>query len=194
LAAWLAALACALAPGPVSALPSNGGDCAPAVASPMRVDGTDLVLHDERGAPLARWPLRDANGRPGTPIAVCRLAQRQSWVVAVAGWLELWEISTDRAASPIFDGLVHDYRMAEAIARPGYLGLRRIRLERPWTAVWADGRVPWVMGAELGADHDAAVLHLNVRRVVGRMPWGPGGGWAAVAGRRFAWGPGPDVP
>lgn len=194
LAAWLATLACALAPGPVSAQPSNGGDCAPAVASPMRVESTDLVLHDELGAPLARWPLRDANGRPGTPIAVCRLAQRQSWLVAVAGWLELWEISTDRAAPPIFDGLVHDYRMAEAIARPGYLGIRRIRLERPWTAVWADGRVPWVMGAELGADHDAAVLHLNVRRVVGRLPWGPGGGWAAVAGRRFAWGPGPAAP
>lgn len=189
-----AALAGALAGAVVlsaSAAPPTGGDCAPPSDSLMRVVGADLVLHDAASAVLARWPLRDADGRPGVPIAVCRLQPRQSFVVVFAGWHELWEISSDPAAPPIFDGLVHDYRMAEAIARPGYLGVRRIRLVQPWTAAWADGRVPWVLGAEAGADGDSAVLHLDVRRVVGRLQWAPDGGWPVIAGRRFAWGPGP---
>ncbi len=189
-AALVAALACALAL-PVDAAPPTGGDCAPPGDGRMRVDGADLVLHDDAGAVQARWPLRDADGRPGVPIAICRLQPRQSYAVVVGGWHELWEISTDPAAPAIFDGLVHDYRMGEAIARPGYLGLRRIRLLQPWTAAWADGRVPWLLGAEAGAGSDAAVLHLDVRRVVGRLPWAPDGGWPAIAGRRFAWGSGP---
>jgi hypothetical protein len=141
----------------------------------MRVDGADLVLHDSTGTPLARWPLRDAGGRPGTPMAVCRLLPRQSIVVVMAGWHELWEISTDPAAPPIYDGLVHDYRMGEAIARPGHLGVRRIRLARPWVAVWSDARVPWLVGAEQsdGGDAVAVVLHLDIRRAVARLPLGP---------------------
>lgn len=190
MAALVAALACALALS-AGAAPPTDGDCAPPGDGPMRVAGADLVLHDDAGAVLGRWPLRDADGRPGRPIAVCRLQPRQSLVVVLAGWHELWEISTDLAAPPIFDGLVHDYRMGEAIARPGYLGVRRIRLLQPWTAAWADGRVPWLLGAEADVDGDAAVLHLDVRRVVGRLPWAADGGWPAIAGRRFAWGPGP---
>lgn len=189
-AALVAALASALVLS-ASAAPPTGGDCAPPGDGPMRVDGTDLVLHDDTGAALAHWPLRDADGRPGVLIAICRLQPRQSYAVVVDGWHELWEISTDPAAPPIFDGLVHDYRMGEAITRPGTLGVRRIRLVQPWTAAWADGRVPWLLGAEAGAGSDAAVLHLDVRQVVGRLPWAPDGGWPAIAGRRFAWGPGP---
>lgn len=180
----------ARAAGPLA----TGGDCMAPGTGPLRVVGTDLVLRDDTGGALARWPLRDADGRPGLPIAVCQLQPRQSLVVVVAGWHELWEISTDPAAPPIFDGLVHDYRMGEAIARPGYLGLRRIRLVQPWLAVWADGRVPWLLGAEAGVDSDVAVLHLDVRRVVGRLPVAAGGGWPAIAGRRFPWGPGPAAP
>jgi hypothetical protein len=69
--------------------------------------------------------------------------------------------------------------------------VRRIRLLRPWTSVWADGRVPWLLGSETGADGDAVVLHLDVRRAVGRLPLTTDDGWPAITGRRFAWGPGP---
>lgn len=185
-----------LLPAGVAATPVTGGDCAPPGAGPMRQDGADLVLHDSIGTPLARWPLRNAQGHAGTLLAVCALPQRRSVVVVVQGWLELWEISTDPAAPPIHDGLVHDYRMGEAIARPGHLGVRRIRLDRPWLAVFADQRVPWLLATEQGSapGDGVVVLHLDVRRTVGRLPLAPGGGWPALAGRRFAWGPGPDAP
>lgn len=189
LLAWAAG--CSLAN---AATPPIGGSCAAVGSGPLRVDGADLVLHDGIGPARARWPLRDVDGRPGVPIAVCPLQPRRSFVVIVAGWHELWEISTDPAAAPIFDGLVHDYRMGEAIARPGYLGVRRVRLQRPWLAAWADGRVPWLLGVESGAPGDVAVLHLDVRRVVGRLPLAADGGWPVIAGQRFPWGPGPAAP
>lgn len=170
-AAWVCTLGAALA----VAQPANGGACAPPGAGPMVVDGSDLVLHDASGTTLARWPLRNAAGQPGRLVSVCHLRQRQSLVVVMAGWHELWEISTDPAAEPIYDGLVHDYRMGEAIARPGYLSVRRIAIARPWVAVFGDARVPWLVGAELADDGTATavVLHLTIRRAVARLPLGP---------------------
>ena len=169
------ASACATAAALAVAQPATGGGCAPPGTGPLRVAGADLVLDGATGALLARWPLRDAGGQPGAPIAVCQLPSRQSLVVVIAGWQELWEISTNPAAEPIYDGLVHDYRMGEAIARPGYLGVRRIALARPWVAVFSDARVPWLVGAELGDDGTATavVLHLAIRRAVARLPLGP---------------------
>ena len=46
---------------------------------------------------------------------------------------ELWEISYDPAAEPIHDGYVHDYRMGESIAKPGFQGVRRTRWRSRWT-------------------------------------------------------------
>ena len=194
-ATWRA-LAGLLLPAWVAAAPTTGGDCSPPGGGPMVMDGADLVLHGGPGQPLARWPLRDAQGRPGTLLAVCALAQRQSFAIVVQGWTELWEISTDPAAPPIYDGLVHDWRLGEGIARPGHLGVRRIHLARPWVAVFADARVPWLLGVEQGAapDSGVVVLHLDVRRSVGRLALAPDGRWPALAGRHFPWGPGPASP
>ena len=156
------------------AAPATGGACSAAGGGDMAAEGTNLVLRDSTGQSVARWPLRDAQGRPGTLLAVCALPLRHSHVIVVQGWTELWEISHDPTAPPIYDGLVHDWRMGEGISRPGYLGIRRIRLEHPWMAVFSDDRVPWLLGAEASADGraDAVVLHLDVRRAVARWPLG----------------------
>ena len=153
----------------------------------MAADGADLVLRDGAGQPLARWPLRNAQGQPGILLAVCRLALRHSHVIVVQGWTELWEISHDPAAPPIYDGLVHDYRMGEGIARPGYLGIRRIHLVRPWVAVWGDGRQPWLVGAEAAdvGQLTAVVLNLDIRRELARLPLAPDGAWPELAGRHW---------
>ncbi len=153
----------------------------------MAADGADLVLRDATGQALARWPLRNAQGRPGTLLAVCTLPQRRSHAIVVQGWTELWEISSDPAAPPIYDGMVHDWRLGEGLPRPGYLGIRPIRLERPWVAVFGSAHQPWLVGAEAGDDGTltAVVLHLDIRRVLTRLPLAPGGAWPALDDRRW---------
>lgn len=169
------------------AAPATGGACSAAGGGDMAAEGTDLVLRDSTGQPLARWPLRDAQGRPGTLLAVCALPLRHSHVIVVQGWTELWEISHDPVAPPIYDGLVHDWRMGEGLPRPGYLGIRRIALERPWVSVFSDGRQPWLMGAEAANDGmlTAVVLHLDIRRALTRLPMAADGGWPDLAGRHW---------
>ena len=107
---------------------------------------------------------RDLRGRAAALFA---LPQRRSFVAVWPGLGEVWEISTDPRAAPIFDGLVHDYRMGEAIATPGFLGARRAPLGRPLPEfTFADARVPWLAGTR-GAE--VVVVHLDVRRQIAAL-------------------------
>jgi len=157
---------------PLAAVPVGDGRFA------LRVQGGRLWLQDSHGQPLRDWPLRDAQGQAGTVLAIFDAPLRRSFVVVLRDLAELWEVSVDPAAEPIFDGWVHDYRMGEGLARPGHLGLRRIRLARPLMAVFFDARVPWLVGAEPGEPSGnppavpltAVVLHLDIRRVMAHLP------------------------
>lgn len=60
--------------------------------------------------------------------AILDLALRRRMVVAFGDLDEAWEIAYDRDAPPVLQGLVHDYRMGEAIALPGRLTPRRFKL------------------------------------------------------------------
>ncbi len=48
-----------------------------------------------------------------------------SFVVALQDIPEIWEISYDDKAAPIYLGLVHDYALGDGIAIPGKLNPRR---------------------------------------------------------------------
>ena len=157
-----------------------------------------LQLRDATGQVLRDWPVQDAQGGRGDVLAAFEAPQRRSFVVALRGLPELWEISVDPAAEPIFDGLVHDYRMGEGLPRPGFLGIRRSRLERPWVAAFYDPRVPWLVGAEAADPHTGAmtavVLHLDIRRAMARLPLPvPVPGASALAGAAL-WDAGPGSP
>lgn len=114
----------------------------------------------------------------GRPAALLALPARRSFAVAFEALPELWEISLDPAAEPIFDGYVHDYRMGEAIAKPGFLGVRRTRLEEPLQSLAADGGA-YVLGRVLDRAADAAgsgagrarlvLVQLDVRRAIARF-------------------------
>lgn len=180
LALLVGAAAAALATPTPTATPTDAG----VAASFRQPDGTSsftlatlpgrLLLHDAAGRVLRDWPVQDVQGRRGEVLEVFGAPQRRSFVVALRGLPELWEISVDPAAESIFDGLVHDYRMGEGLARPGYLGIRRSRLARPWVAAFFDPRMPWLVGAEApdppGGAMTAVVLNLDIRRSVARLP------------------------
>lgn len=119
----------------------------------------------------------DAATRDGTQrsrvSAVYDAAPRKSFVVALKDIPEVWEISYDPKAAPIFDGYVHDYRMGEAIATAGFLGVRRTVLDEPLDDFFFDQSYAHVLGATRPRDDgrpSAQVVNLDVRRRIAELP------------------------
>ncbi|HJV69027.1 cytochrome D1 domain-containing protein, partial [Ideonella sp.] len=106
--------------------------------------------------------------------AVYDAAPRKSFVVALKDIAEVWEISYDPKAEPIHDGYVHDYRMGEAIAKPGYLGVRRTPLEEPLDDFFFDQGYRHLIGTARARSPDAAptaqVVNLDIRRKIAELP------------------------
>jgi hypothetical protein len=129
----------------------------------LAAHGQALSLVDARGRVQRRWSGHDlAQRTQGTASAIRHLPQRRSFVIAWPTLGELWELQLDPAAPPVFDGLVHDHRMGEGLAAPGFLGLRRTLLGEPMPSLgFSDARVAWVAGR---AAEQVVVVHLDVRR------------------------------
>jgi len=96
--------------------------------------------------------------------AVYDAAPRKSFVAALKDIPEIWEISYDPAAAPIYEGYVHDYAMGEAIARLGYLNPRRIPLDGVLDDFFFDASYANVMGAS--RDGHGQVVNLDARRKI----------------------------
>lgn len=92
---------------------------------------------------------------------------------------EAWELAYSPDAPPVLKGLVHDYRMGEAVPLPGQFTPRPLPLGSP-TAGFVAGPVPyeWLRIDQTGA---ASVLHLEVRREIARLDGT--GDWLAAAWR-----------
>lgn len=137
-------------------------------------DPPALLLFDATLRERRRYPTAALDGSGASAVATVHpTGPRRSFVVGFDTLPELWEISHDPAAPPIFDGLVHDYRMGEAIATPGYLGVRRTPLQEPFTALAVDPAGQRVLGAApqaSAATAALAVIHLDVRRQIVRAP------------------------
>ena len=105
--------------------------------------------------------------------AVYDAAPRKSFVVALKDVPELWEISYDPKVEPIFDGLVHDYKMGEGVAKPGLLGVRRTKLDEPLDDFYFDQSYRHALGAtrpRADGAPNAQVVNLDVRRKIAELP------------------------
>ncbi len=101
--------------------------------------------------------------------AVYDATPRKSFIVALKDIPELWEISYDPKAEPIFDGYVHDYRMGEGVPKPGYLGVRRTLLDEPLDDFFFDQSYRHVLGSTRPRAEGAAsaqVVNLDIRRKI----------------------------
>ncbi|HEY4665494.1 MAG TPA: cytochrome D1 domain-containing protein [Comamonas sp.] len=121
------------------------------------------------------YDVRTLDGKASSRVsAVYDAAPRNSFVVALKDIAEIWEISYDRKAAPIHDGLVHDYKHGEAIARPGFLGVRRTPLDEPLDDFFFDQSYRNVLGAtrpKTGAgEATAQVVNLDARRKIADLP------------------------
>lgn len=121
-----------------------------------------LVLLDANGALLRRYAATTLDGKTASRVSALRdNAVRRSFVVALPDIAELWEISYDPKAEPIYDGLVHDWRMGEGLAQPGTYGVRRTRLARAVERFEFDATGALVVDLDTGA-----AIHLDVRREI----------------------------
>lgn len=143
------------------------------------VSGTppQLALIDATGVVRQRHRVATLQGRNATAVAALwNLPLRRSFLLAPADLPEWWEVSYDPQAEPLYDGLVHDYRMGEAIAQAGFLGVRRIPLDAPLSPVMHEParHTVWGVPADAaGGAQTAQVIQLDVRRRIGTVPWVP---------------------
>lgn len=127
--------------------------------------GGNLRLHDRISGDHAVLPGTDLAGRLRAEAESLHfLPQRRSLLATWPALAEWWEVALDPQAPPLHEGFVHDHRMGEAIARPGYLAPRRIPLPGAWPRVaFVDERVAWVGALRAGR---VAIVHLDVRRLI----------------------------
>lgn len=140
-----------------------------------------LSLFDGAGHQQRQWRTTTLDGRRDSAVTSLQAhRERRSFVLALPAIAELWEISLDPEAEPIADGLVHDWRLREGHFTPGFLGVRRTRLDQPVAR--------FVLGPGKAAVTDEAtgiVVNLDIRRAIGRVP-AAAAGPASGAGRTAA--------
>jgi len=143
--------------------------------------GTSVVVLDA-GQPVKTLPARSLAGPAESVVSAVRyLPQRRSFVIAFEALPELWELSIDPDAPPVYDGLVHDYRMGEAVATPGFLGVRRTLLAAPVRSLAVDAG----NNAHLLARSAQAwwLVNLDIRRAITRFEIGANPGLTAQGER-----------
>ena len=127
-----------------------------------------LVLLDAELRLVKLFDVADLAGTHGSRVsAVYDASPRKSFVAALKDLPEIWEISYDENAEPIHEGYVHDYKMGESIATPGYLNVRRTRLDTPLDDFYFSQNYANVMGAS--RDGHGRVVNLDVRRSIAEL-------------------------
>jgi DNA-binding beta-propeller fold protein YncE/cytochrome c553 len=125
-----------------------------------------LVILDAHDLSVVRvLEVTDKAGKSSRVSAVYDAAPRRSFVVALKDIPELWEVSYDGNAEPVYDGMVHDYQFREGIAAPGQFTPRRAPLEDVLDDFFFDPTYAYVIGAAREGGK-GQVVNLDVRRKI----------------------------
>ena len=96
------------------------------------------------------FDVADRDKKPSRVSAVYQAPERNSFVAALKDVPEIWEISTDPNAVPVYPGLVHTMRksMVEALpSEQGLFALRRIEISEPLDDFFFDPSYRDLLGA-----------------------------------------------
>jgi hypothetical protein len=126
-----------------------------------------LVVEAASGTVARRIAVADRRGATSRVTRIVEAPSRRSLVALLADLPEAWELLYDPDAAPVFDGLVHDYRMGEGLATAGPLPVRRIVLDSPLAdGLFSPDHRYFVARAGDGRVH---IVSLDVRRVIERL-------------------------
>jgi len=124
-----------------------------------------LVALDTRDlSPIRVIDIKDDGGKSSRVSAVYDAAPRKSFIAALKDIPEVWELGYDEKAPPVYAGLVHDYRMAEAIPVKGPFAPRRIKLDDYLDDFFFDPAYDHVIGSSRGGR--GQVVNLNIGRKI----------------------------
>ena len=123
-----------------------------------------LVALDARDlTPIRVIDVKDDIGKTSRVSAVYDAAPRKSFIAALKDIPEVWELTYDEKAPPVYEGLVHDYRLGEGVRVPGPFPPRRIRLDDYLDDFFFDGSYTHLIGASRDGGK-GQVVNLDVRR------------------------------
>ncbi|KIF81948.1 nitrite reductase [Noviherbaspirillum autotrophicum] len=127
-----------------------------------------LVVLDTRDlSPIKVIDVKDENGKSSRVSAVYDAGPRKSFVAALKDIPEVWELTYDEHAAPVYNGLVHDYKMAEGLAVPGPFPVRRIMLDDYLDDFFFDAGYDNMIGSS--REGHSQVVNLNVRRKIANI-------------------------
>ncbi|GIX21332.1 MAG: cytochrome c [Gammaproteobacteria bacterium] len=127
-----------------------------------------LVLLDARDLSLLKiLPAVDREGRSSRVAAVYTAPPRGSFVAALRDAREIWEIPY-REGARVYNGLVHDHRLGEALAEPGPFPVRQIAVDTPLEDFFFDSAYRHLVGAAR-VTGGLYVVQLDVGRVIARL-------------------------
>jgi mono/diheme cytochrome c family protein len=125
-----------------------------------------LVILDASNLSVLRViAVKDRKGQSSRVSAVYDARPRRSFVVALKDVPEVWEISYDPRAEPVYEGLVHDYRLGEGLAAPDHFTPRRTALDEILDDFFFDASYSYVIGAAREGGK-GQVVNLDVRRKI----------------------------
>jgi cytochrome c553 len=113
---------------------------------------------------------RDKGGASSRISAVYQARPRNSFIAALKDVAEIWEISTDPDAPPVYAGLVHSHEkgMIEGLpSSQGLFAMRRIEVPEPLDDFFFDPPYRNLIGSARGGT--ALVVNLNVGREIKRL-------------------------
>jgi len=123
-----------------------------------------IALFDARDLSLLKLIGVAGSGGAGSRVsAVYDAAPRESFIVALKDVPEVWEIPYGPRTGPVYEALVHDYRMGEAVPAAGPFPVRRIALEEVLDDFFLDPSCDYLVGAARDG-RQGQVVNLNVRR------------------------------
>ncbi len=126
-----------------------------------------LALLDARDlSPIAVIPIAGDGGETSRASAVYVAPPRESFIVALKDIPEIWEIQYRDDPLPVYNGIMHDYRLQEGIARAGgRFPVRRIRLDDYLDDFFFSPDYSLVMGAARNAK-TGQVVQMDVGRKI----------------------------
>lgn len=139
----------------------------------LSATGAPQVLMISRAGdsePLRRYQVLDALGKKGRVTCLVEAPSRQSFFAILGTSGEIWEMSYDRDAKPVFPGFVHNYREGQVegiAAEPQPFARRRLHLPLDHnTLIFSPDHAEVIGYDDKGR---ITVFNLDARRIAGRL-------------------------